>query len=63
MIVAHTRSKYGGKCRSPNHEGGLIKAGDPIYKIGTTGETTRAGQGPGIWVCAVCAPAYENDDQ
>ncbi len=61
MIVARSRSRYGGKCQGDDHEGPLIRKGDPIFKVPTEGNTTAQGQGPGFWVCEVCSHHYEDD--
>ncbi len=61
MIVATSRSRYGGKCQDVNHEGRKIAKGDPIYKVGTQGKSTPQGQGPGYWVCEPCSNNHDND--
>ena len=62
MIVANSRSKYGGKCQAPRHKGPqLIAPGDPIFKVGTGGKTTPQGQGPGFWICQVCVQYHEDN--
>lgn len=50
-IVARIPSRYGGKCHDC---GRWINRGEMTYKIGTDGQTTQAGQGPGFWVCTEC---------
>jgi hypothetical protein len=54
-IVAQARSKSGGNCAD---KGCLIPAGGLIFKVATDGPTTKAGNGPGRWVCVDCAEAY-----
>ncbi len=51
-IVAKTQAQAIGRCTECNT---LILEGNPIYKVAGTGRTTAAGNGPGRWVCPVCA--------
>ena len=60
-IVANSRSRYGGKCQDPDHVGPNIAKGDAIFKIGTKGKTTPSGQGPGYWVCHICAYRHDSN--
>jgi hypothetical protein len=59
-LVASTFSKWGGACADCRQH---IRIGGEVYKLATTGKTTRHGQGPGKWVCMTCAgPAIERKD-
>jgi len=58
VIVAKTLSRGGGKCADDKaHE---IPVLGVIYKVSTEGGTTVFGQGPGKWVCPLCADEYED---
>ena len=49
--VADARAKIGGQCP----ECGMnIGVGNAIYKYSRVGDTTQAGNGPGVWVCGWC---------
>jgi len=58
MIVATTRSRYGG----PLDCGHQAKRGDTIHKIdtGDRGRQTSHGNGRGAWVCTSCAAGADN---
>jgi hypothetical protein len=54
-IVAQSRSKSGGRCA----DGGCrIEPKGLIFKVSQNGQTTKAGNGPGRWVCVDCAQKY-----
>jgi hypothetical protein len=58
MIVASTRSRYGGRLDC----GHQARRGDPIYKVdtGDRGRQTSQGNGRGAWICQTCAAGAEN---
>jgi len=57
-IVASSRSKFGGTCTECH---AVIRRGERIHKVGTTGPTTKSGQGPGHWIGDCCVHVYEED--
>lgn len=59
QIVAVSTSKKGGRCARCKV---YISKFGFIAKVGTEGETTKAGQGPGYWVCEPCSNLYQWTD-
>lgn len=56
-IVAQYPSKWGGVCRDCRRD---IRKGELVFKVSVEGPTTRHGQGPGKWVCQMCAGSYQD---
>lgn len=56
--VATTTSKAGGPC---DDCGAPIGVNNTIYKYATLGDTTAAGNGPGLWVCQWCHERAQRD--
>jgi hypothetical protein len=59
MIVATTRSRYGGQLDC----GHVAERGDPIFKldVGDRGRQTSQGNGQGSWVCQMCAGSVDTE--
>jgi hypothetical protein len=60
MIVARSRTQYGGRCE---RRGCTIRPGDRIVKVwdGRPGHKSKHGQGPGSWWCEDCVAELEPD--
>jgi hypothetical protein len=58
MIVAATRSRFGGQLNC----GHIAARGELIFKITTRDKgTTSAGNGRGAWICTQCAAGAEGE--
>jgi hypothetical protein len=61
VIVARTRSRFGGRLDC-GHE---ARRGDLIFKadVGDRGRQTSGKNGRGAWLCAACAAGIDNENQ
>jgi len=60
LLVAASHAKLGGPCPQCGMDIGKFQ---PIFKYATDGETTRPGNGPGLWLCKWCHDRIQADPE